>query len=189
MKFDIITIFPKIFNSYLHESILKRAQKSGKIKINIVASTNIPKETVDHIISGIQSILPKDQFELHSDVLNRADPKSIKKYLSNRDYDIRINWGVIASMSNWIIDMMFCSNLGMSLPDANGRVCDLVSSQNKMPMNMNLYAEKFQNIIEDESSIIPIYHTGSLWINSDSVDTSDLSPLSPIPYLENLNQK
>lgn len=35
-RFDIITIFPKIFNSYFNESIIKRAQKSGKIKINIV---------------------------------------------------------------------------------------------------------------------------------------------------------
>jgi|SRR3989344_1588223 len=36
MQFDIITIFPKIFNSYLDESIFKRAQKNGKIKINII---------------------------------------------------------------------------------------------------------------------------------------------------------
>jgi len=36
MKFDIITIFPKIFNSYLNESIIKRAQKNKKIKINII---------------------------------------------------------------------------------------------------------------------------------------------------------
>jgi len=36
MQFDIITIFPKIFNSYFNESIILRAQKSGKIKINIV---------------------------------------------------------------------------------------------------------------------------------------------------------
>jgi tRNA (guanine37-N1)-methyltransferase len=33
MRFDIITIFPKIFDSYFSESILKRAQKSGLIKI------------------------------------------------------------------------------------------------------------------------------------------------------------
>ena len=36
MKFDIITIFPKIFDSYFNESIIKRAKKSGKIKINII---------------------------------------------------------------------------------------------------------------------------------------------------------
>ncbi len=35
MLFDIITIFPKIFDSYFTESILKRAQKKNLIKINI----------------------------------------------------------------------------------------------------------------------------------------------------------
>ncbi|MDP3901462.1 MAG: tRNA (guanosine(37)-N1)-methyltransferase TrmD [bacterium] len=33
MKFDIITIFPKIFDSYFKESILKRAQENRLIKI------------------------------------------------------------------------------------------------------------------------------------------------------------
>lgn len=36
MRFDIITIFPEAFNSYLNTSILKRAQKNKKIKINII---------------------------------------------------------------------------------------------------------------------------------------------------------
>src|SRR3989344_950570 len=36
MRFDIITIFPNIFISYLNESIIKRAQKNKKIKINII---------------------------------------------------------------------------------------------------------------------------------------------------------
>ena len=35
MRFDIITIFPQIFDSYFNESILKRAQKKGFIKINV----------------------------------------------------------------------------------------------------------------------------------------------------------
>ncbi|MDP3142630.1 MAG: tRNA (guanosine(37)-N1)-methyltransferase TrmD, partial [Candidatus Omnitrophota bacterium] len=34
--FDIITIFPNIFNSYLNESIIKRARKNKKIKINAI---------------------------------------------------------------------------------------------------------------------------------------------------------
>ena len=33
MKFDIITIFPRIFDSYFSESILNRAQKNDLIKI------------------------------------------------------------------------------------------------------------------------------------------------------------
>ncbi len=35
MKFDIITIFPQIFNSYFNESIIKRAQEKKLIKISI----------------------------------------------------------------------------------------------------------------------------------------------------------
>ena len=35
MKFDIITIFPAIFTSYFNESILKRAQEKGAIKIEV----------------------------------------------------------------------------------------------------------------------------------------------------------
>lgn len=35
MTFHIITIFPQIFSSYFNESILKRAQKSKKIKIKV----------------------------------------------------------------------------------------------------------------------------------------------------------
>ena len=44
MQFDIITIFPKIFDSYLNESIIKRAQKNKKIKINII---NLRNFTID----------------------------------------------------------------------------------------------------------------------------------------------
>jgi len=35
MVFDIITIFPRIFDSYLKESFIKRAQEKGLIKIRI----------------------------------------------------------------------------------------------------------------------------------------------------------
>ena len=35
MQFDIITIFPKIFDSYFNESIIKRAQQKKLVKINI----------------------------------------------------------------------------------------------------------------------------------------------------------
>jgi len=35
IKFDVITIFPNIFDSYLKESFIKKAQKKGKILIRI----------------------------------------------------------------------------------------------------------------------------------------------------------
>jgi len=44
MRFDIITIFPKIFDSYINESILKRAQKNKLISIKIHPLRNPKKE-------------------------------------------------------------------------------------------------------------------------------------------------
>ncbi len=45
MQFDIITIFPEIFNSYLSESLIARAQKKKLIKINV---HNLRKWTKDN---------------------------------------------------------------------------------------------------------------------------------------------
>jgi tRNA (guanine37-N1)-methyltransferase len=50
IKFDIITIFPKIFDSYLKESIISRAQKDKLIKINVYNLRDFAKnrhKTVD----------------------------------------------------------------------------------------------------------------------------------------------
>ncbi len=44
LQFDIITIFPDIFDSYFNESIIKRAQKKKLVKINI---HNLRKWTLD----------------------------------------------------------------------------------------------------------------------------------------------
>ncbi|TSC53620.1 MAG: hypothetical protein LiPW31_336 [Microgenomates group bacterium LiPW_31] len=44
MTFDIITIFPEIFNSFLRESLIARAQKKGLLKIRV---HNLRKWTKD----------------------------------------------------------------------------------------------------------------------------------------------
>ncbi len=57
MNFHIITIFPEMFGSYFNESILGRAQKEGKVKINIYdlrdyADKNDKRRTVDDTPCG-----------------------------------------------------------------------------------------------------------------------------------------
>ena len=55
MRFDILTIFPNIFNSYLNESIIKRALDKKKIKVyihNIRDFADDKHKTVDDIPYG-----------------------------------------------------------------------------------------------------------------------------------------
>ncbi len=81
MKFNIITIFPKIFDSYFSESIIKRAQEGGyaTIKINNLRDyTHDKHKTVDDtpygggagmvmkvepIFEALQDIKEKNKFE------------------------------------------------------------------------------------------------------------------------------
>lgn len=53
--FDLITIFPEIFNSYFKEGIMKRAIERGIIKINVINLrnyTNDKRKTVDDTTYG-----------------------------------------------------------------------------------------------------------------------------------------
>ena len=50
MKIDILTLFPKMFDGFLNESIIKRAINDGKVEINIIdfrKYTNDPHNRVD----------------------------------------------------------------------------------------------------------------------------------------------
>jgi tRNA (guanine37-N1)-methyltransferase len=82
MKFDIITIFPQIFNSYLSESILARAQKDSLIEVNAHDLRNYASDkhnTVDDtpygggagmvlmaepILKAVESIKPKKKSKI-----------------------------------------------------------------------------------------------------------------------------
>ena len=44
MEFDIITIFPEIFDFYLSHSILKRAQEKGILRINTYNPRDFTKD-------------------------------------------------------------------------------------------------------------------------------------------------
>ena len=55
MTIDIITIFPKMFDSYLNESLLKRAQKKKLLKIkahDLREWTSDKHKTVDDKLFG-----------------------------------------------------------------------------------------------------------------------------------------
>ncbi|MDO8436397.1 MAG: tRNA (guanine(37)-N(1))-methyltransferase [bacterium] len=59
MIFDIITIFPKIFDSYLKESFIKKAREKGLIKINIHNLRNWAKDRRKTIAEASPHLSPR----------------------------------------------------------------------------------------------------------------------------------
>ena len=63
MKIDIITIFPGMFNAVLGESIIKRAQKKGKVNIDICVNKGCGAV---HLDPGELEALTEDQGAISS---------------------------------------------------------------------------------------------------------------------------
>ena len=103
-QFDIITIFPEIFDSYFKESILKRAQKRGLIKIKVHNLREFAKDKhktvddkpygggagmifkVDIIFRAVKKILKKNKktriilFSAKGKKFDQAKAEKLKKY-------------------------------------------------------------------------------------------------------------
>ena len=55
MKIDVVTIFPNLIDSYVGESIIKRAMSDGKIEINVINLrhyTDLKHHQVDDTVYG-----------------------------------------------------------------------------------------------------------------------------------------
>jgi tRNA (guanine37-N1)-methyltransferase len=63
MMFHIVTIFPEMFSGYFGSSMLKRAQKNKKIKINVVNLRDLTKDkhhiTDDNAYGGVSGMVMK----------------------------------------------------------------------------------------------------------------------------------
>jgi len=111
MRFDIITIFPKIFDSYLKESILKRAQKERIIKIQTHNLRDFVKDKhkkvddraygggpgmvlkVEPIIKAIQFLKPKNKKSkiiIFSPAGKQFDSKTASQLAKNYNHIILI---------------------------------------------------------------------------------------------------
>ncbi|MDP3792511.1 MAG: tRNA (guanosine(37)-N1)-methyltransferase TrmD [bacterium] len=83
MKFDIITIFPRIFDSYFNESILARAQKNKLIEIkthNLRDYTEDKHKKVDDTPygGGAGMVLMADPIIKAVDNISKTNPTSLK---------------------------------------------------------------------------------------------------------------
>lgn len=91
MQFNIITIFPKIFESYFRESIIGRAQKLGKIKINI---TNLRDFAVDK-----HKTVDDNPYGGGAGMVLMADPilKAVNKVVGKKTKDLKTKVVVLSA--------------------------------------------------------------------------------------------
>jgi ABC-type oligopeptide transport system substrate-binding subunit len=109
------------------------------------------------------------------ETIDRSKPGWREKLISNNYYDIRIS--SVDTGANFLkegIEMMFCTKLGVSFPDPNNKVCNLIKNVFDTDVKNQEYGQIFEDIIEKQAAVIPLFHSGVLWLQS-----TDLLPLTP----------
>lgn len=98
-------------------------------------------------------------------------------------------------IENQLVKFMFCSKLGVSFPDPNENICNLVSKyennfgDNISSEEMALYLSEFNSIIERDSAVFPILKSGLTWLVSTDLKTEFLSPTTAVPELDRIQWK
>lgn len=158
--------------------------------LTLIYTTGIPAAILEHYVSGITYALTGSGLRLTVVELDRNDPYSTRKFLSNKDYDLRLVPVIVGGgFVNWMTEMMFCSDLGVCFPDASGRICSLAKEQKTSPISEYDYAARFNQILAEDAAVIPLHHSGSLWVFGSGISPDYISPVSPTPLFDQLRLK
>ena len=120
---------------------------------------------------------------------SKTGPQKHKILSENKSFDIRVGT-VIADyeVSSSMIKMMFCSKMGISFTDPSGRICKLTEKfDNSNTISLESYLSKFQKILEEDASVIPLYRSSDGWLYKKSIRNPNLSSVLASPRFEQIS--
>lgn len=164
--------------------------KNKNIKI-LTTGSLIPSEQ-EYAENLIRDVLSETPVNIEWTKENRSENNWVEKYFLNTDYDIRIKRVNIGSqLIEAAARMMFCSKLGVAFPDPSNRIYELMNDFSKCTSSNALveYTQKFEDIILDESSVIPLFHSSLTWLFSEDINIDQVTPTMSVPRFDLIQLK
>lgn len=117
------------------------------------------------------------------------DPKDkewFAKSLSNNHFDARMAVVDIGAYPIYTaIKMMFCTKLGINFPDQTYQMCELVTDGIKSAKAIDQeFVDKFNNILNEESVVIPIKHYSGKWLVANNLDPESIPSTTLYPQFD-----
>ena len=98
-------------------------------------------------------------------------------HIVNQNYDLRIRTqSVGGGVEVWGLGVVFCSAMGVMMPDPSGRVCKMINEYENDLIDLEKFTTLFFKSVEEDSAIIPIYHRGGELFLSHNIDLSSINP-------------
>lgn len=110
----------------------------------------------------------------------------IKSFEFNDTFDFRIKSVDIGySPENWVIKMMFCSNLGATFPDPDQQIMKLTENyDNGVFAEDAEYADAFEEIWRNQAYLVPIFRDGFSFSITEKISPESISKTTNIPRID-----
>jgi MarR-like DNA-binding transcriptional regulator SgrR of sgrS sRNA len=149
------------------------ALKSETTLLAVVSNVlNRPQRTyIESILNqATNNLALKIRFENE----DRTKPGWKERLDDLKDMDLRVvRVDIGGSYEPWVVRMMFCSRLGVSFPDPSGRICKLANNLSDRSFETS---KNFENVVAEDATVIPLFHSSFSWIASKDINMDRFSP-------------
>ncbi len=157
--------------------------------IRVALPDNLNAQMGEALRNSISIVASQMGLKSEFEVVDRSQPDWRVQLTSNQHYDLRISSvDTGATFIENAIQMMFCTQLGVSFPDPGDQVCRLLQAGGPSAMedrSLRLeIAQKFEEIVNSQSAVVPLFHSGVLWLQSADLESLNESLGTNHPRLD-----
>lgn len=192
------TIYPHLSSKNSNQDSAKvqlatKTEKPESLTLYLKDSAGLIQKKIEE---SVALTLKNFGINLTIERLKNVHDDFMKRWKNDSLYDLKvISVDVGGGIETQLLKFMFCSKLGVSFPDPEGRICKLADHYESTygdlvpEANLKEYAQKLDSIIEEDSYVLPLGHSGLTWLVDKTIDQKSLSPnMNPL-YFDRLKLK
>lgn len=174
-----------------YQQALKRLQKLNLKKLPLFVARLTNNNDSDFINRTLEKTILEIGWSTRTETPESIGQDWIQLTSDNKKFPIRVDRVDIGgSPENWVIDLMFCSRFGISFPDNNNHICEIVKSFESGDFaNKEKYWEALHYTIEEDAIVVPLVHSGFSWLVSKSINLEKMTSTLNIPRFDQLSIK
>lgn len=168
------------------EDAVKILKDLGEIEVILFKKNNGPTSPRSMIFFILSKLEEKLGWKIKEVGPEQIGKDWLSKASSNKVFPLRLtSVDIGGAPEKWVLDMMFCSQLGVSFPDVNNDICQILKNyESGLYMDTLTYWEAIHKSIEKHATVVPVGHWGSSWLVSDKIHPESISRTMNIPRFD-----
>lgn len=172
-----------------------KSSNSGSFKntneiVTLLYPIDSKEKRIEDLTKALISTL--EELKIQYKVMDYWDKDDLKNIQAGNVYDIAyIGVDTGSAPKNWVVDMMWCTKMGVSFHDPNGTICQLTKDYKDKDIYGidDEYNRRLNQAIEDDATIIPLFHRGQTFLTTKNIDFSNFGQLSGAIYFNMIEFK